>query len=904
MPDPVLAPSRRPYGGRTTICITTLNRPAYLARTFEYFANEGFGGKILIGDGSRGREGEATKALVESFASRLDVEYIGAQDLHQPATMSLLADRVTTDFAVYTGDDDYLVPEGIADCEAFLNRHPDFVSAHGAGLVINANGVSGILESVEPYRVPELSVTDPIARLETFFARYGVMLFAVHRAEAWREMFRVTREMEDRTIGGEIAPCAVSALIGKCAEIPGLFLVRHIHPNRYHLPMHSEWIISPGFTESFGLLLAQLRELAGNLYPAGALPADAAGRIWRAAMGKMVRDFVSSDLPPPDTVLPSTDTPTELLPRLLDIEPLISGAHAYSTRFQKVLQSLMGPILADPRPRLLISWGNPYVLEDSIAPILPDLARKFAIVFFLVDLSLSKRVHDQVAAWKADGLIVDYTVLPGLGGNVQSHIAMRTLLPVIKLLDFDVFLSISASQPCERYILELALPEKCERILFWPHPTNLYLFDALGNALTNGASKASLNAIVDKIRRRVEPDLLKELLTPAPGWLAVVRALARMVLSSSPASKPDLPSPVASPAPAKVESTDLMHIADAIAAGQSPLRRFADLFPWLVPARKFVLGLAPVIVYRVELVIRGLLKKRGELKRAAARERQLRGKEMLGPWAMDWPEMRGFAHAISEVHFPYLLNHYIYPRILVGRTFPLQRLDMITHIGTSNFDALFMYSEDDAALHRNLYQTSEVFSVRYCKQVSVTQSERLNAVLFVYNLHSQKELTAPILELYARDMKICLRESGAEEMHVRPHPTSAPGSLDFFIDRMKSLGVPCSLVAADRPVTEAAAPYVGVLGGVSAALRDTRLACPDIFVVGSLGISTAHAMDPKRVIGFSDSIGWIEADGSFNPDIFRSKAADLRGLPTAADLLIRRYEARRRTGDAGAQIQI
>lgn len=883
------------FGARTTVAITTLNRPGYLERTLEYFAHEHFAGVVQVGDGTRGELAKANADAVARWSDRLHIDYIAAPDLTQAATMKLMADRVTTEFAAYCGDDDYLVPEAISDCEHFLDANPDFVSAHGAGLALNADGVHGLPESIEPYRIPELRIDDPLDRLSQFFLRYGGLIFAVHRREVWREMFRVAGGMLDKAIAGEIAPCAVSALLGKCAEIDGLYVIRQIHQQRYHLPLQEQWVLSPGFGPSCALMLGQLRELSAKLSPH--LPKETLIlSTWTAAMGKIFQDANLGGRRAVPHSVPLTQT--EQLPRFIDLGELASGSHKHSPRFAPVYRNMIGSALrAKTKPRLLLLWGNPYVLDEAVAPILPDLADRFSIVLLLVNYRMTPKIHEQALAWKEAGLVADVLVAPSHGGTVEAHVYMRNILPVLKSLDFEVFVSISAMQPCECYIIEHALPASCARIVFWPHPTNLFLYPELSNAVVSQPPSPNLDAVISRLRRRIQPNILKELLRPAPGWLGVWGAiLTRLIHRCLPGVVTRQPSRPQTdertgPAPSVAASSPAPAVT-VYADGTVSLRNIATRYPRLARMRELVNTMAPLAVVWVEQSVRWAYRwRRARERRKALRKAAIRS-EMLSPWLDGWPSLRGFRHSLAEQYFPYTLDRYIYPWVLVGESFPFGKLDWITQIGTDQFDACLLFNEEDARLQKILFDTPNVYPVRYVPRTGGAQLEALDAVLFAFTLHSQRDLTPELLDIYARDMGIALRESGAAEIHVRPHPGALDDWLQFLVVEMRSRGIPCQLVSASRPISDEAARYRGLLSAVSGSLRDARLACPHIFVVGSVGISITHIPDPKRVVGFPESIGWIEADGTYDPRIFKPTADRSDRFPTAAEAIISLHEGK------------
>jgi glycosyltransferase domain-containing protein len=874
---------------RVTICIATLNRPAFVQRTLRYYAETGFAGVILVGDGSVGEMAASNRDIVMQHAGRLRVEWIDAGHLSQPETFSLMADRVATDFAVYSGDDDYLVPEALAECEQFLDLHADFIAAHGTCVAINADGVHGIPASLDPYSLPNIQQEAALRRLEHCMMNYSVAIYAVHRSDAWREMFRESRNMADKAIGGEIAPCAISAVLGKCAQLTGLYLIRQIHPRRHHLPLQGDWVLEPQFAQSCKLLLSRIRALIAKLDESP--PRDQIDqRTWSAVMGYVFREL--------HMVLPEYVEATAAARRriqenmqFLEQGALLDGTDADARRYQAIYRSVAGERLLAPRkPRMLLSWGNPYVLDEAITPILPDLAARFSIILLLVDYRLSSQIRERAYVWKDQGLIDDVLVAPSHGGSFEAHLYMRQLLPAIRRLDFAVFLSISAMQPYERYLIECGLPASCLRILFWPHPTNLFLYPELGHALLDKLPPREIDAIVERIRRRIEPKLAKELWRFPPGLLGICRFLLAHALRKS--AIVAWLRQFAAPGTASSTSRGPSVVTPNVDDGGSPLTRFLIRHPWIRPYGKRVTKAWPALRFWVEDLVRFAYRIYRRLKESRSISAAAAYGGRYGPWFRQWPMLARLNVSRTEQFYYYLLDRIIYPEILVGKRFPLKKLDWITQLGSDDFDACMFFNEQDTELHKILYANPNMYTVRYVARDTASPADPLNAVLLPFSIHAKTDLTPGLLEIYRRDLEIALRESRATEVHVRPHPGALEDWLDFLVAELRARDIPARLVKADRPLSEEAGRYKGVLSAVSGSLRDARLACPHIFVVGSVGLSLTNFQDPKRVVGFPDSIGWIEADGSYDPAIFRPAMANTTRHPSAAQVVVSLFEGR------------
>lgn len=864
---------------RTTICITTLNRPDYLERTLRYYRDTGFGGVILIGDGSVGDMAAANQRVVEKFSGLIQVELLPAADITQAATMKVMAEMVTTDFAVYSGDDDYLIPKGLADCEEALDGAPNYISMHGRAIVLNMSGVYGTPASAGHYTLPRKEEMSSLTRLSNFFRddNVGIVgIFCLHRAAAWREMHRNCDLISDKAIGGEITPCAVSAALGPAGEIDTLYLVRQIHTDRYHLQSGASWMLRPEFGPSCQIMLEQLQKIVGSTdddfkdgKQADILPTV----IWNTWLSYLCRGCCST----PSAPQVNWEGP---------VEAVLAWADR-SQGLQPVLDNLAVSPESDSRPRMLINWGNPYVINESVAPALPDLAKRFQIVLLLVNYHLTKEIHDKALEWKKAGYIKDLLIAPSHGGSFAAHAYIRNIAGQLHAWKFDIFLTISAMQPYERYLTDWILPAHCLRVVLWPHPTNLFLHAALADSVTSNAPRNQIEAEISKARQRSQPSILKELAKPS---LTAVR-IAVFILLAEFAS---LFTPKRGPA--EVRAAPLVAIPGLRLLRARPMigrpSRFAH-WPAFIKETYAFLYLSAYWAKRITFA----LLRRVKWSFAWFRRRVLRKSYFFVSTALAPTLLARILHLDLDnlyKRFYYTCDRYVYPLVMIGRSLPFEKLDAVTQIGTSRFDACLFFNEDDARHHRVLYDRPDFHTIRYLRPQEFEELPPLDAVLLPFTLHDRSDITPELLEIYRRDLMIALKASGAAEAHIRLHPGRSDEWLAGLVEQLRGMGVPCRLVGAERPVSVEAGRYRGVIGAVSAALRDAHLANSHIFVVGSMGLSLTHFPKPREIVGFSSSIGWIEADGKFDPAIFRSGAERGETPPTLTDLVGHLFETKRK----------
>ena len=200
-----------------SIVIPTLNRPQFVIRQLRYLAQAGFGGRVLIGDGSEAPVAAPLRAEVAGLGGRLAVAYDNWPGLSDIATLKRLAQAVETPFTAYAGDDDFLVPSAMARCVAFLEKSPAYVAASGRGYAfeIGGEGLYGKMTLRGRYELPLLEQGRAAERVRAHLENYSVGLFCVHRTQAWQTMWRDVDESGDRSFMGELVPCCVAPALGK-----------------------------------------------------------------------------------------------------------------------------------------------------------------------------------------------------------------------------------------------------------------------------------------------------------------------------------------------------------------------------------------------------------------------------------------------------------------------------------------------------------------------------------------------------------------------------------------------------------------------------------------------------------------------------------------------------------------
>lgn len=229
-----------------TIIIPTINRSDFLIRQLNYYADTGFKHWIFIADSSTGSHLEKTKKAVERLKDKLKILHKEYPGMNNAQCFQNLNNYLTTPYAVFCGDDDFLIPAGLEKCAKFLKNNNNFHAVYGKAILFwrNNEGTPTNIECAS-YTSREILQETPSERLIDYMKNYTVTLFALHKSESWKEMFHSAYSKANIAFSTEIIPCSISAVLGKKKFIETLYLVRECHRGKYMQKSVLEQIIAP-----------------------------------------------------------------------------------------------------------------------------------------------------------------------------------------------------------------------------------------------------------------------------------------------------------------------------------------------------------------------------------------------------------------------------------------------------------------------------------------------------------------------------------------------------------------------------------------------------------------------------------------------------------------------------------
>jgi len=278
-----------------TITIPTANRSDFIIRLLDYYASLGYRHWIAIGDSSNDHHFARTKEAVDRLKDKLKIIHKAYPGIFVPLCLKNLSELVTTPYAVYIGDDDFLVPDSLEEAAEFLNSHEEYTAVNGAAAMF-------VLESAGPYGMfkyscdygPRSSIEADTAsgRLQRHLKDYSVALFSLQRIQAWRAMWHKAPEVKNVRFGVELLPSSVSAVQGKMKRLDRLYLIRQSHEEHYKLPDLFDWITSEDWRESYHLFK---EILAGEISRLDGIGRNEAEEVVKKSFWSYLKSGISGD---------------------------------------------------------------------------------------------------------------------------------------------------------------------------------------------------------------------------------------------------------------------------------------------------------------------------------------------------------------------------------------------------------------------------------------------------------------------------------------------------------------------------------------------------------------------------------------------------------------------------------
>jgi glycosyltransferase domain-containing protein len=228
---------RPPVGeDEISILIPTLNRSDYLLRALTYYRHMGFKGHICIGDSSNEQHVRTVKQAINELENQLHIiyrYYPNPPYFHDGMVMKALIELAPSNYLVYSGDDDILIPAALARCADFLKHNPEYSAAHGlrVSFKLNSKGPYGQIDETRYSKQHILESATAAQRWRSYMRYAASTQYYVHRKQTWRRMYRDVPCAPSRYLGPELLPCSLTTILGKVKQLDCLSTVFQDHQN-------------------------------------------------------------------------------------------------------------------------------------------------------------------------------------------------------------------------------------------------------------------------------------------------------------------------------------------------------------------------------------------------------------------------------------------------------------------------------------------------------------------------------------------------------------------------------------------------------------------------------------------------------------------------------------------------
>ncbi len=200
----------------------------------EYFSLSRVKAPIVIADAS---SPEMAAQVEQAVAARHDLSIIlrcFPEETHQGERLLWLAQQVSTEFVIWQGDDDFVVPEWIDAAADLMRARPDASVVVGSAWVFSvaSDAVHGKITGYGPYEQLGIDATTACDRLLAHATRFATICYGLQRTAN----FHRSMELNVKPYGGpypylfpELLDGGLAPIRGRIVKIDNLSLFRQVH---------------------------------------------------------------------------------------------------------------------------------------------------------------------------------------------------------------------------------------------------------------------------------------------------------------------------------------------------------------------------------------------------------------------------------------------------------------------------------------------------------------------------------------------------------------------------------------------------------------------------------------------------------------------------------------------------
>ena len=220
------------------LIIPTYNRPYFLRRILDYYNSYKVNYNIIVADSSSKDNKKLNKDIISSYP-KLKILYIDQFPMKMVSHQKFgqMVKYAKSKYVCFCADDDFITPSGIKEAINFLEKNPDYSSAHGTYISFYIfkslfNSKSFWWKFIYPYK--SITSLSPKERLISHLSNYYQVLWAVRRTGVVKKSYEEFIKFKvDPILFGELLPDMLTLMCGKMKRLNTFYGARQAFSTSY-----------------------------------------------------------------------------------------------------------------------------------------------------------------------------------------------------------------------------------------------------------------------------------------------------------------------------------------------------------------------------------------------------------------------------------------------------------------------------------------------------------------------------------------------------------------------------------------------------------------------------------------------------------------------------------------------
>ena len=185
-----------------SILIPTLSRQDILLKTLNFYFNRKVKFIFNICDSTK----ETNKLFldrIEYLSKVLNINYFHKINYTDRQAIFFLMEKTETNFATFSGDDDFFIPLSLTKCADFLKRNPDYRVTYGKSIMVDHKSLYNNKKRISAssyWGSISFEENNLVARMNKLSDNYFVNIFGVHRTKEFIEDYKISSTLPSRSI--------------------------------------------------------------------------------------------------------------------------------------------------------------------------------------------------------------------------------------------------------------------------------------------------------------------------------------------------------------------------------------------------------------------------------------------------------------------------------------------------------------------------------------------------------------------------------------------------------------------------------------------------------------------------------------------------------------------------------